>query len=161
MEFMIDKLSGSSGEPASTGSDDVNSIIGKKIQKPFTYTHRDVILYALGIGASLSQSNTTELKFLYEGHDDFSAIPSYAVIPAQSSVMTDIFVGGIPGLKGFSLAQALHGEQYVELKRPLPTSGTLYSEGKITDVVDKKSGALILIDGAPSKFVWLKHHKTS
>lgn len=48
MEFMIDKLSGSNGEPASTGSDDVNSIIGKKIQKPFTYTHRDVILYALG-----------------------------------------------------------------------------------------------------------------
>lgn len=48
MEFMIDKLSGSSGEPASTGSDDVNSIIGRKIQKPFTYTHRDVILYALG-----------------------------------------------------------------------------------------------------------------
>lgn len=35
------------------------------------------------VGASLSQEDTSELKFLYEGHDDFSVIPSYAVIPAQ------------------------------------------------------------------------------
>ena len=26
-------------------------------------------------------------------------------------------------------------------------AGTLYSEGRVTDVVDKKSGALILVDG--------------
>ena len=35
------------------------------------------------VGASISQSDTSELKFLYEGHEDFSVIPSYAVIPAQ------------------------------------------------------------------------------
>lgn len=35
------------------------------------------------VGASISQSDTSELKFLYEGHEDFSVIPSFAVIPAQ------------------------------------------------------------------------------
>ena len=40
-----------------------------------------------------------------------------------------IFGDGIPGLKNFSLAQVLHGEQYVELLKPLPSSGLemLYS----------------------------------
>ncbi|KAL5482279.1 hypothetical protein EMCRGX_G022586 [Ephydatia muelleri] len=112
----------------------------------YTYTPRDVILYALGVGASLSQTDTSELKFLYEGHEDFSVLPSFAVIPAQTTAMSDIFSRGVPGLKEFNPAQILHGEQYVELKGRIPTSGTLYSEGRITDVLDKKSGALVLVD---------------
>lgn len=35
------------------------------------------------VGASLSQTDASELKFLYEGHEDFSVLPSFAVIPAQ------------------------------------------------------------------------------
>lgn len=34
------------------------------------------------VGAKLSPENSSELKFLYEGHQEFSAIPSFAVIPA-------------------------------------------------------------------------------
>ena len=34
-----------------------------------------------------------------------------------------VFSGGIPGLKSFSLANALHGEQYIEIFKPLPPSG--------------------------------------
>ena len=35
------------------------------------------------MGASLSQEDTSQLKFLYEGHEEFSALPSFAVIPPQ------------------------------------------------------------------------------
>ncbi|TMS03308.1 Peroxisomal multifunctional enzyme type 2 [Larimichthys crocea] len=44
------------------------------------------------------------------------------------------------------LCQVLHGEQYLELYRPLPTSGKLTSEATIADVLDKGSGAVILLD---------------
>ena len=35
------------------------------------------------VGCTISQTDTSNLKYLYEGHPEFSAIPSYAVIPAQ------------------------------------------------------------------------------
>ncbi|TAE95928.1 MAG: hypothetical protein EAZ80_08875 [Runella slithyformis] len=38
----------------------------------------------------------------------------------------------------------LHGEQYVELLRPLPTDGKLITRGSIVDVMDKKSGAVVV-----------------
>ena len=59
-----------------------------------------MILYALGgkrsfaqtiyysghvhvVGATLSPDNQSELKFLYEGDQDFSVLPSFGVIPSQ------------------------------------------------------------------------------
>lgn len=35
------------------------------------------------VGCTLTQSDTSDLKYLYEGHEDFSVIPSFAVIAAQ------------------------------------------------------------------------------
>ena len=44
------------------------------------------------------------------------------------------------------IPQILHGEQYLELYKPIPTSGTLRSKGEITDILDKGSGAIIAMD---------------
>ena len=41
----------------------------------------------------------------------------------------------------------LHGEQYVELLKPFPVSGSLVSKVDIAEVVDKGSGALAIING--------------
>jgi (3R)-3-hydroxyacyl-CoA dehydrogenase / 3a,7a,12a-trihydroxy-5b-cholest-24-enoyl-CoA hydratase / enoyl-CoA hydratase 2 len=38
----------------------------------------------------------------------------------------------------------LHGEQYLELLRPLPTDAKLTTRGSIVDVLDKKSGAVVV-----------------
>lgn len=38
----------------------------------------------------------------------------------------------------------MHGEQYLELLRPLPTDGKLVTRGTIVDVMDKKSGAVVV-----------------
>ncbi len=35
----------------------------------------------------------------------------------------------------------------MELMRPFPTEGTLYSEGRVVDLADKKSGALVVVNG--------------
>lgn len=40
--------------------------------------------------------------------------------------------------------KVLHGEQYLELLRPLPTDGKLVTRGSVVDVMDKKSGAVVV-----------------
>ncbi|CAB4035610.1 peroxisomal multifunctional enzyme type 2-like [Paramuricea clavata] len=45
-----------------------------------------------------------------------------------------------------SCLQVLHGEQYLELYRPLQPNATLKSNIVVADVLDKKSGALIIVN---------------
>ncbi|CAF1012491.1 unnamed protein product [Rotaria sordida] len=114
----------------------------KVLTQTFSYTANQIILYALSVGCSLRQPNS--LRFLYENHEEFSALPTFAVIPAQALSMNLISSGKL----GFDidLLRVLHGEQYVELFEPLPTSGTVTLKGKVVDVLDKGSGAVLIYD---------------
>ncbi|KAI5094952.1 peroxisomal multifunctional enzyme type 2 [Silurus meridionalis] len=117
--------------------------VGKVLpEMTFSYTNMHCILYALGVGMSTREAD--HLKFLYEGHEEFSCLPTFGVIPAQAS-MLDGGLSSVPGLS-FDPTRLLHGEQYLELYKPLPTSGTLTSKASIADVLDKGSGAVILLD---------------
>ncbi|XP_024132163.1 peroxisomal multifunctional enzyme type 2 [Oryzias melastigma] len=117
--------------------------VGQKLpSSSFSYTHTQCILYALGVG--MSTKDPDHLRFLYEGHPDFSCLPTFGVIPSQSSIM-DGGLSSVPGLD-IDFTRVLHGEQYLELYRPLPTSGELISEATVADVLDKGSGAVILLD---------------
>ncbi|XP_076102717.1 peroxisomal multifunctional enzyme type 2-like [Mytilus galloprovincialis] len=127
---------------SSRGIDPDQAINQKMKPTTFTFTKKEVILYALGIGVSTQQEDY--LKFLFELSDDFCVIPSFAVVPAFSA-MGDGLIGGVPGLN-VDPTKILHGEQYTELYKPFPTSGTLTSRGTIVDVLDKGSGAVILMD---------------
>ena len=51
----------------------------------YNFTERDVILYNLGIGAT-----EKELQWTYEGHNQFSALPTFGVIPQF------LAIGGLP-----------------------------------------------------------------
>ncbi|XP_040051622.1 peroxisomal multifunctional enzyme type 2 [Gasterosteus aculeatus] len=117
--------------------------VGQKLPpSTFTFTPAQCILYALGVG--MSTKDPDHLRFLYEGHEDFSCLPTFGVIPSQAAMM-DGGLSSIPGLN-IDFTQVLHGEQYLELYKPLPTSGTLTSEATVADVLDKGSGAVILLD---------------
>uniref|UniRef100_H2V180 Hydroxysteroid (17-beta) dehydrogenase 4 n=1 Tax=Takifugu rubripes TaxID=31033 RepID=H2V180_TAKRU len=117
--------------------------VGQKLPvSTFNFNHTQCILYALGVG--MSTKDPDHLRFLYEGHPDFSCLPTFGVIPSQAAMM-DGGLASIPGLN-IDFTQVLHGEQYLEFYRPLPTSGTLTSEATIADVLDKGSGAVILLD---------------
>ncbi|XP_041792643.1 peroxisomal multifunctional enzyme type 2 [Chelmon rostratus] len=117
--------------------------VGQKIPPTtFSFTHTQCILYALGVG--MSTKDPDHLRFLYEGHPDFSCLPTFGVIPSMTAMM-DGSLSSVPGLN-IDFTRILHGEQYLELYRPLPTSGKLTSEASIGDVLDKGSGAVILLD---------------
>jgi (3R)-3-hydroxyacyl-CoA dehydrogenase / 3a,7a,12a-trihydroxy-5b-cholest-24-enoyl-CoA hydratase / enoyl-CoA hydratase 2 len=82
------------------------------------------------------------LRYLYEQHPDFSAFPTYSVLPGLVLSMTSGLVSS--KLKDFDLTQVLHGEQYVEVLKPIPTECELTTRGTVIDVMDKKSGALVV-----------------
>ncbi|KAI8591188.1 hypothetical protein HDU88_004141 [Geranomyces variabilis] len=103
----------------------------------FDYTERDLALYALGVGATRE-----DLALVYENHEDFTALPSFGVVPSFSTVMETPFGDFIPNFNPMLL---LHGEQYLEQRAPVPTSGTLITTGKIVDIVDKGKGCVVVM----------------
>ncbi|XP_006034004.1 peroxisomal multifunctional enzyme type 2 [Alligator sinensis] len=133
---------------SSTGSVAIPSIdhtkyVGYKLPPlMYKYTHLEPILYALGVG--MSTKDPDHLKFLFEGNEEFCCLPSFGVIPAQAS-MLDGGLTSVPGLN-IDFTKLLHGEQYLEVYKPFPTSGELTSEMTIADFLDKGSGAVILLD---------------
>ncbi|XP_077989507.1 peroxisomal multifunctional enzyme type 2-like [Glandiceps talaboti] len=119
--------------------------IGFKGQsQSFTYTERDAILYALGVGAKVGQPDY--LKFLFEGSKDFSVLPSYGVIPSMRSTFPlMVMEHNVPGIR-MNLAKILHGDQYLEIYKPLLPSATLTSVPTLVDILDKKSGAIVVVE---------------
>lgn len=113
-------------------------LVGKELPPlEYSYSNKDVILYALGIGAGI---NTDELKYVYES--GLQTLPTFGVIPPFGALF------GIVGMEGmdFNLAMLLHGEQHLELFKPIPTEGKLTSYPIISGIYDKGKGALIEID---------------
>lgn len=96
-----------------------------------------------------SATDPDNLKFLYEGHEQFTALPSYGVIPALDSMTSDSSLLN-NALKEYSIefnpAKLVHGEQYLQLFRPIPISGALRSQTRVVDVLDKGSGALVILE---------------
>jgi len=100
-----------------------------------------VILYHLGVGAA--QSNATdpkELEYAYEAQ--LKVLPSFGVTPAFGALAG---LGAVPGMK-INFGLILHGEQDIELHRPLPTSAQVESSARVAGIYDKGKAALIVLE---------------
>ncbi|MBS2019305.1 MAG: SDR family NAD(P)-dependent oxidoreductase [Deltaproteobacteria bacterium] len=110
-----------------------------------SYDERDAALYGLAIGAAQDPLDGKDLQYVYEMHGDgFLVAPTFGVIPAMRVVMQLAKEGRKgPGLN-FGFERILHGEQYTEVKRPLPAHAKLRHEAKVKDIFDKGKNAVVI-----------------
>lgn len=98
-----------------------------------SWTSKDCLLYALGVGAGLD-----DLQFATENTQNTPqrVLPTFAVI---------IGGGGAPfGKIGtFNPAMLVHGEQAIELFDEIPPEGEIESTGRISAIWDKGKGAVV------------------
>ena len=112
---------------------------------PFTssWDADDVILYHLGIGAGLGKpTDAAELAYTYEQR--LAVLPSFAVVPAFPGLVAAA-LGQVPGL-AVNPALILHGEQDLEIHRPLPVAATVEHRPRVASLYDKGKAALVTIE---------------
>lgn len=107
-----------------------------------SYSQTDVILYHLGVGAAAGATDTDQLELDYTYEENLKVLPSFGVIPVFP-MMDDTFLhtSGID----VPLANVLHGEQEIELHRPLPPAAQLESQASIPAIYDKGKSALVIL----------------
>lgn len=95
-----------------------------------TYTRRDTMLYALGLGVGADDpTDANDLKYVYE--KSLVALPTQAVTLATAPMLLADPAFGID----FKLL--LHAEQTLTVHKPLPVEGTVVSEFSIDEIYDK------------------------
>lgn len=103
-----------------------------------TYTDRDCILYALGVGMGMDPTDEDILPFVYEeGH---KVVPSQAVMMAHPGFWAKEEDLNIDWVK------VVHTGQEMIFHRPLPSAATVEATTRITECYDKgpRLGASII-----------------
>jgi acyl dehydratase len=106
-----------------------------------TIMARDVILYALGVGAGANPQDERELRFVYE--DNLHTLPTMATVLCSPG-----FSWYQDPRNGIDWKRMLHGEQSIEIYSPLPSSGVIVGRTRVTEVIDRGEGkgALLTVE---------------
>ncbi len=123
---------------------DLDEAAKVRLELESSYDERDVSLYALGIGAARDPLDSTELGYVYELGGNFQVLPTYGVMPQSNAMLAAAKTGGLklPGMN-FGFDRLLHGEQYTEIKRPLPPKAKLKHSFKLKHAYDKAPNAVV------------------
>lgn len=103
-----------------------------------SWTSKDCLLYALGVGAGATDPTGFELEFTTENSQDVTqrVLPTFpVVIPGGAGAWADV--------GSFNPAMLVHGEELVTLHRPLPVEGSVSSVTSVVGIYDKGSGAIV------------------
>ncbi|MDI2128576.1 MaoC/PaaZ C-terminal domain-containing protein [Yinghuangia seranimata] len=108
-----------------------------------SWTHKDVILYHLGVGAGTPATGADELRYTYE--KNLQVLPTFATVAGTK-------VGGslsaLPGID-INLRAVLHGGQEVIIHNPLPAKAkNIQATSRVADVYDKGKAAVIVLESS-------------
>ena len=112
-----------------------------------SYGDKEVMLYALGIGLGADPLNEEELAFVYERN--LKVVPTAAtVLAAGGRAKEGASVEAPPGhrVSDINYLMVVHGEQKVELHRPLPAAGDFTATTRTVGAYDKGAdkGAVVI-----------------
>ncbi|XP_003486274.1 peroxisomal multifunctional enzyme type 2 [Bombus impatiens] len=135
-QFMVAVDTMKSGNSENSGLED-SSVLR------YTYNYRDIILYALGVGASVKIP--ADFRYLYENDSNFAVFPTfYTTFDAMSATDISILEKSLPNVE-LNPMKLLHGEQYIEIHKELPTEATVEIRFKVVDVLDKGKSAVFVL----------------
>lgn len=116
---------------------DYDHVMGLKSQdQAYSYSDRETMLYALGLGYGHDALDRNELPFVYE--KDLKTVPTQATVVAWGA--------GDTRSAGINYLLVLHGEQRLTIHKPLPFAADLLADWRVTGLVDKGAdkGALLI-----------------
>ena len=116
---------------------DAAGAVGEETE--ISWTSKDSLLYALGVGAGASDPAGFELEFTTE---NTRGVPQRA-LPTQVVVMG---AGNMPDYGDFNLAALLHGDQHIELHQELPVEGSALAQTRVAAIYDKIKAALVVLE---------------
>ncbi len=102
-----------------------------------SYTAKDTMLYALGVGLGHDPLDRKQLDFVYE--KKLKPLPTFAAVL------------GYPGFwireldTGIDWVRLVNGEQAVILHQPLKPAGTVLGKSRVVEVIDKGAGKGALV----------------
>ncbi len=105
-----------------------------------SWTSKDALLYAVGVGAGAVDATGFELEFTTENsHEvDQQVLPTMAVVLGAGGALAE--AGEI------DWGRLLHGAQGITLHRPIPPDGTAVCHDRIVHMWDKGEGKHAIID---------------
>lgn len=105
----------------------------------FSWTSKDALLYAVGIGAG-----TNELAYTTENTKDVAqqVFPTFAVVIGWGARSTMRNIGT------FNPALLVHGQQAVTLHKALPVEGSARLQGRLVAMYDKGKAGVIVTETA-------------
>lgn len=114
-------------------------------QATYHYSERDAALYALGVGACGNDAtDDKELKYVYhaDGQKFIKVLPTFAALFTLSSLPKLL---SIPSME-FDPRLLLHGQQYIELYKPLPSNCCILNKARVAGLHDKGKAAIVEIE---------------
>ncbi|CAL9781298.1 unnamed protein product [Musa acuminata subsp. burmannicoides] len=125
---------------------DPDLVISHKFSETsFCYTERDAALYALGVGACAGDAvDEKELNYVYHrnGQKSIQVLPTFA---ALFPFAEGLGLEKVSGLQ-YDPRLLLHGQQYIEIFRPLPSSGSIVNKVAIAGLHDKGKATIIELE---------------